>query len=315
MSPSFHGPLVGPPGLVAATAMAQERLEQQALSLAPRLGARLTAWMRRLAPEGRAEAYFLHPEAFPSLLLAWLFEEAIAGKPAGQEARELVYSSMSGYYAIRLIDNVMDGDAVDEIGLLPATAFLHLQFERHYHKYFDVGHVFWRQFDADWTGAAEAAIEDAALTEIDRNQFEAVSARKVLAGRIPMASVAQRLLGGPVPADWEQIFSLLSRFHQMRNDLFDWQRDDVRGASTYFLNQARQRLQPQELVSGWLAREGFDWGSGLLIEWLEEALEIADRMHAPDLTAYLARRRRDLAAAIETVKPGLAILAALATQA
>jgi hypothetical protein len=315
LTAAYDGKMLGPPALAEAVGAAQERLELRARSLAPLLGERLTAWMRRLAPQGRAERYFLHPEAFPSLLLPWLMEASLSASAPGAEARDLVYSTIAGYYFIRLVDNVMDGEATGEVALLPAAAFLHAEFERPYHAVFAVDNRFWIAFDETWARTAEAAIEDSVASAIDRDSFEAMAARKVLAVRIPMIAVARRLTGTDVPPEWERVLSCLSLFHQMRNDLFDWQRDDDRGATTYFLCEARRRRAAHEQTVGWLAREGFDWGLGVLDGWLGEAQAVAGRIGSAELQAYLARRRRDLAAAAEEMRPGLAAVAALAAAA
>ena len=304
--------ILGPVGLVEATRAAQVRLERRVRSLAPQLAARLTPWMQGLAPGGKAEAYFLHPEAFPSLLLPWIFETSVTKNNPDQFGFDLVYSTIAGYYSIRLIDNVMDREATDEAILLPASAFLHEEFARHYHDVFPTGDVFWDFFDSHWALSAEAAIEDGGMTEIDRTAFETISARKVLAARIPMSAIARRTLGGPTPTDWDELIRLLSLFHQMRNDLLDWRRDEERGASTYFLSQARNFAGLGEPVALWLAREGFDWGVDLLRQWLDEARDIAGRLGVPDIEAYLARRSRDLTKAVASIRPGLAMIAAVA---
>src|SRR5437763_1111151 len=135
--------ILGPFRLVDATKAAQGRLEQRARSLAPQLAERMTIWMRGLAPDGRAERYFLHPEAFPSLLLPWIFQSSLSREMSDAFGCNLVYSTIAGYYSIRLIDNVMDREATDEAALLPLTALLHEEFARPYHDVFSTDDVFW----------------------------------------------------------------------------------------------------------------------------------------------------------------------------
>ena len=62
-----------------------------------------------LAGGAEPEAYFLHPEAFPMVLLPWWLESTIHEPPARGFQRDIVYSSVSGYYFVRMIDDLMDG--------------------------------------------------------------------------------------------------------------------------------------------------------------------------------------------------------------
>ncbi len=303
----------GPDDLQAATREAHHRLERRAALLAPKLHDYLTTWIRRLTRGASPECYFLHPNAFPSLLLPWVMETTLTGQTNSAHAADLVYSTMAGYYAIRLIDDVMDGEANADAAFLPLTAFLHSEFERPYHALFPFGDPFWDEFDRDWARTVEATIEDSLSLPFDMERFARVAARKVLAGRIPMWAVARTVTLAGIPENWEIVFNSLSLFHQMRNDLFDWQRDAESDASTFFLSHARRHLEPGEPIAIWFVREGFEWAVDLLNHWLDEARLAAAAIGSDELDIYLTRRNRDLAHTIDTMRPGLAAFATLAS--
>src|SRR5438105_1539271 len=49
---------------------------------APVLGGHADIWVRALAGDAPPERYFVHPRAFPAVLLPWRAEEAIHGRPS-----------------------------------------------------------------------------------------------------------------------------------------------------------------------------------------------------------------------------------------
>src|ERR687886_2061201 len=100
-----------PEQLKALIRSAFERLEAELHQAMPRMASHVLAWMQRLAGSRPLEAYFLHPDAFPMLLLPWWVEETLPGDPDIDFQADLIFSTINIYYAIRLIDNVMDGDA------------------------------------------------------------------------------------------------------------------------------------------------------------------------------------------------------------
>ena len=73
---------------------------------APVLGGHADIWVRALAGDAPPERYFLHPRAFPAVLLPWRAEEAIHGRPSRAFERDVIYSTVAGYYFVRLVDDL-----------------------------------------------------------------------------------------------------------------------------------------------------------------------------------------------------------------
>jgi hypothetical protein len=147
--------------ITAATARIEARMAQAVPFMARRVG----VWTRDLAGSTQPADYFLHPLSFPMLLLPWWLEKACRSGPDLPFQADLAYSTMCGYYYIRLIDNVMDGDVDVDPKLLPAQSFFHSQFQFAYQRYFSASHPFWDSFHGVWWCCAEAAMHDASLPD------------------------------------------------------------------------------------------------------------------------------------------------------
>src|SRR6185369_11102253 len=120
---------------------------------------------------------------FPLLRLPWWLEKTLRPQPVLTFQADLVYSSMNGYYYIRLLDNVMDGHATVEHRLLPAAGFFHSQFQISYQPYFGSAHPFWNFFKQTWFQSAEVTLRDAALVDVDLPHFRQIASQKVCAGK------------------------------------------------------------------------------------------------------------------------------------
>lgn len=264
----------------------------------PRTADAIVGWMESLAPGARIPAYFLHPRAFPAVQLPWWLDRAdAAGEIDMALHAELIYSTMQGYFAIRLIDDVMDGEARARASLLPACAFFHVEFMAVYRRRFPPGHRFWRAFARSWYGSADAAMADAAIAALDLAAFRAIAARKLEAARIPLIALCHAR-DRTVPRAWNALFRRLAQWHQLRNDFFDWHRDLQSGASTYVLSEARRRCRPGETVGAWMYREGIDWSIATLRGELAAVQRIAQRLRAFDTVVY-ARMQLDELARLE----------------
>ena len=270
---------------------AVERILSEMRPSAPYMAQQAADWFTRLAGGSRPAAYFLHPLAFPMLHLPWWMEQTVDPSPDVEFQADLVYSSVNGYYFIRMIDNVMDGHSTVEPKLLPMLGFFHLHFHAVYERYFPHNHPFWAQFSAIAIQSAESALRDAALTEIDLDTFVAVSGAKVAGGKIPLAAVAHRY-GQPHRFDaWQAFYDRLGCWHQLYNDLFGWVKDLDHQTPSYFLSEGRRRKRPTESEGAWVIREGFAWAVELLDTWLGELSQLAEELHSPALTGYLHQRR------------------------
>jgi len=250
--------------------------------------------MRALAGGEAPEEYFLHHRAFPMLSLPWWLEESILGRAEPSLQAELAYSSISGYYFVRLVDDTMDGERPVAPELLPALIVLHAEFQHTCARLFASDHSFWADFFRFSYEAAETASIDASLTEVTRDDFVRVSSRKVAGAKLPLAAVCHRY-GRPELLDqWTGLVDVLGRWHQMLNDIQGWRRDAERGASTYFLSEGRRRLgtDDQAALVGWLVDEGLDWGLAELDGWMGELFEAAADLNSTGLVAYLEERRR-----------------------
>lgn len=295
-----------PAGFAEVLQDSHERLCARLQELAPGLSTLLLPWIHTRPARGLAAVdYYAHPLAFPVVQLPWWLEQALTGAVDHDAQRELLVSSMSGYYLIRLIDDVMDQSPQANPRLLPAVGVLHTLFQSAYLDFFEGGHPFWPRFHAAWARCNEAAVLDATAVEIDDETFERLSARKVSAGIIPMEAVAWRCGQSALPPAWAALFPKLCAFHQRYNDLFDWQRDLASGAVTGFLTLAARRRQAGESTLAWVAREGFALESARLERGLDELDTLAADTGSTDLIAWLQRRRTLLTQAVADAHTGL----------
>lgn len=272
---------------------------------APFMAGQVAAWAQRLAGGPQPADYFTHPIAFPMLLLPWWLEQTLRDPPDRDLQADLAASTISGYYFIRLLDNVMDEGAEVERKLLPAAGFFHTQFQSPYQRYFAAAHPFWELFRRVWFHAADSTIRDAALTNIDRDTFITVAAQKVSAARIPLAAVCYRYERPELIAEWSRLVDLLGAWHQMFNDLLGWHKDLAHGAHTYLLSEAERQRAPGETVAAWVLREGFAWAMAALEGWMAELRALAAGLGSPALERYLDGRAGQLRARYEESRAGL----------
>ncbi len=290
------------------------RLHRELTEAAPFMAEQVIPWLKGLSGTAQPEDYFLHPMAFPMLLLPWWCEQACSPQPDVADVpfqTALAYSTINGYYYIRLIDNLMDGDAEANPRLLPTLNFFHTQFQMAYQPYFAADHAFWPFFKATWFRSGESAMQDALLTDLDLSQFKQIVAKKVCAAKIPVAAVCYYQQHLDVLGSWIYFIDLLGCWHQMTNDLFDWHKDLTHQTQTYFLAEVRRRKQPSASVAEWVVKEGFDWGCQLLGSWMAELHDLAERLESPPLTAYLQTRQAMFAQKEAEVKQGFQNIASL----
>ena len=288
-----------------AIAAVVARLDSEMRRNAPFLADRALAWLRSFSPTEQIEESITHPRSFPLILLPCWLERSLGDDGAGTLQSDLIYSSLNGYFFIRLLDNVMDGEATVEQRLLPAAGFFHAHFQRPYHEHFEPGHPFWSFFFETWTQAAEATTRDAFLETVEESDFLAVSGRKFLAAKIPIAAVCFRYQRRDLLAEWCGFLDRLGCWHQMVNDLFDWLKDEHLGHNTFILCEARRRRQPGEAVAGWMAREGFVWAIARLNRWMSDLQSWAPRLGCPQVEPYLRFRSSVLADQARQAESGL----------
>jgi hypothetical protein len=300
-----------PPELRALAQETVERLRRRLEEGSPSLSVHVMEWMRRLAGDAPPERYFLHPHAFPMLLLPWWLEESIRGTASREFQGDVVYSTISGYYFIRLIDDLMDGEEAPDPRVLPALIVLHTEFEQAYHPHFASGHPFWETLATASYAAAETASKDAGLEDIGRDDFLETSARKIAGAVVPIAAVAQRYGRPDLLGPWSDFVALFGRWHQMLNDVHGWSRDSARGRRTWFLCEAERR-SPGSAVE-WVLGDGLAWGMAEMETWMDELLVSAALLDCPPLTVYLGERRRMLALAWQEISESLVPLRRIAS--
>lgn len=262
------------------------RIERNVPEIAPDI----VQWMTQLAGGEAVEAYFLHPEAFPSLLLPALLERRIHGRCTAELQARLIASTISGYYFIRIVDNAVDRSADDDLRLLPCTALFHTYFLAPYHELFPAAHPFWPAFEQIWTHCAEATMLDGRLREVDAVRFERIASKKTSAAKIPLAAVCH-LHGHPeLAGPWCALVDVFGCWHQMVNDAFDWHRDESLQNTTYVLSEAKRRMADGESVAEWLHREGWDWALSRVRDWMRDLQQRAKALESAELERYLDMR-------------------------
>lgn len=293
-------------------ASAFTRLRSELEAAAPHLAGPPLAWMSRLAGSTRPQAYFTHPESFPVLLLPWWLEKTLRPTPDAGFQADLVYSTINGYYCIRLIDNVMDRHPPGDAALLPAAGFFHLHFQRPYQRYFPFHHPFGTLFAAESSRFSDTIAREARLRRVGRRAFLTIAAHKVSPMRIPIAAVCFRNGRRDLIRPWWALCDTLGRFAQMMDDVFDWHVDLAdRGATTYFLCEAAGRKRWNESIEAWILRDGFHWGVAAVRRRLAEVRARSRALGSSELERYLARREGELLAEQEALREGLRDLAAL----
>lgn len=280
------------PSLARSVSSAFERLDARLAVTSPTLAAHVASWVRALARDARPERYFLDPTGFPLLLLPWWLEGSLVGRHDRDFGDDLVYSSVTGYLVVRLVDDLMDRDAPVDPAVTPAVIVLHGEFLGALSPHFPVGHAFWDELRRWSDASAEMAALDAGLTRIDRATFERVSARKTVGARIPLAAVAHHLDRRPDLGPWLDLVDVLGRWHQMANDVRDWARDLAGGRMTYFLSEAGDRAGDDGSIGAWIVGDGLDWAHAELDAWMKALTSMAGRIDSPPLTAYLEARAR-----------------------
>ena len=273
----------------------------------PVLARHFDVWAASLARGEPVLRYFTHLDAFPLLLLPWWLEEAARGSVDVRFHRDVVYSSVAGYYFVRVVDNLMD-QRPPEPQVLPALLVLHAEFQYALHRYFAPDHPFWEDFWAASYEAAETAATDTLSAGIDRDVFLRVSSRKVAGAKIPLAAVCHHYDRQDLLTPWANFVDVLGRWHQMRNDVFDWRRDIERGTATYFLGEAERQAGADGSIAAWVLSDGLAWAISELDTWMDELLDLAAGLGSPPLLEYLRDRRGRLDEQWIVVRDSLAAL-------
>jgi hypothetical protein len=258
----------------------------------PFMAQQADAWIKGLAKTENPADYFHHPLAFPMLLFPMWVEKSIQQTPNVKFQGDLVYSSINGYYFIRMIDNVMDEHSELEIKLLPMVGFFYAQFYSVYQRYFPIDHPFWEYF-AVWNAQSSAlAIEDTLNVDIDLENFRKIAGKKVVGAKIPLVAVLHRYDRLDLLEKWDIFYDRLSCWHQMFNDMLTWNKDLTHNTASYFLSEGNRQKKSEQSIIGWLVSDGLNWGFETLMEWFRELMSLAETLDSPDVIAYLNFRKQ-----------------------
>jgi len=256
---------------------------------APASATALVSWASALGATGRARDHFDGGRAV-IFLLPWWLEQRIRPVPDIQLHERLVDASISAYYLVRLIDNVMDENASEERALLPLLGILHSNFVLAYAALFPPGDPFWSHFHRHWNATCEAALREKALSAISSTEFRDVVAAKKSGIKIALAAVCCRYGRLDLLGPWCEFFDRFSCWQQMANDTFDWVRDLRHGNRTYLLSEGSRQKRARESVAGWMVRRGFAWSIGWLDEEMRGLRGAARQLHSPELVRFLEYR-------------------------
>jgi hypothetical protein len=301
--------------LNARITAAIERVRSTLQGQAPFLSREVGRWMREISPDGDPSAHFTHLRMFPILQMPEWLVETLPIKPDLEFQQSLFNSSVNGYYYIRLIDDVMDGDRRRslELSILPAAGFFCSQFQSFYQAHFPQQHEFWRMFLELWTASCESAAHDSSLRSVDWSEFEKVSSRKYSAAGIPVAAACYYYNCTELMTPWLEFTNDLARWSQMLDDLLDWYGDRHDQRATYFLSEGERRKRAGESVDQWVAREGCMWGFCLLEQWMSALHSRARELGSTSLKAYLGQREVWLLQQKSEMLKGFAAISQLAS--
>lgn len=253
----------------------------------------------------------LAPRSFPSLLVPFWIASHGDGVQDPEFLGEVTYSTLSGFLFIRLIDNVMDGDcAAEQRSLLPTLAFFHTRFQTPYTRYFYNEQAFWPLFHRIWNEHSDATTKDGLIDDVDLATFRRVCAQKFAATKIPAAAALIRS-GATTFESWFRFIDNLGAFAQMANDFADWDHDTRFGIRTYLGSEWRRRREPDEPIASWYLREGFEWGSSLLLKWASELECEARALECPPALEWVVERKNVLRSDIEKITRALSPIRAL----
>ncbi|WP_446742410.1 class 1 isoprenoid biosynthesis enzyme [Silvibacterium acidisoli] len=262
-------------------------LEQRA----PLLTIPTLKWLTTHCDIQKPEEYFLHPNALTLFSLPWWLELSLQRTVDSAFQGRLMEASTNLYYFARMLDDLMDGHPTEKSGLPALYPFL-LDFQRIFFEYFPASHVFWTCFHRYMDETAEAASVDASLIEIGEKEFRNIAAHKTIAAMVPVAAVCFRYGREDLLPAWEDYFHSFACWHQFRNDLLGWSGDAERGAVTWLLCEAKQRMTLDESLAMWMGREGFAWAGERLAEWMVEIRQKAAVLNSSELLRYLDLRDR-----------------------
>jgi hypothetical protein len=255
----------------------------------------------------RPEHLFL-PRSFPLVLSYWL-------SPSGKRnvdtefQTDVIYSSINGYYSIRLCDNIADNDgAVDLRKLASCVLYFDNEAIRPYMNYFSHHEEFWKSLDEFLGQQADMSAADGLLDDVDAETFASVSSKKFTGSKIPLSALRYRYHRSHAEFEqWSQFVDCLGAFAQLNSDFFDWHHDSLHGIPTLVSSEAKRRGSGESLAS-WFLREGFDWGAAELRSRLNDVTLRAEALKNEAVVNWVIARGQTLESDIGKLRSGLKVL-------
>ena len=261
-------------------------------------------WIENGHPSAAPFEKYTHPEAYPMLLFPWYLEQSIQGRVEKDFQSQLVYSTINGYYYIRMMDNLMDNHFTNELSILPLLNVFQVEFYSAYQPFFSSEHPFWNAFKDVWYTSAEVTIQDSHLATIDEDQFVKIAAQKTSAVKIPLTAVCHRYNRLEKLEPWFQFIDRFSCWHQLFNDTFDWRKDLNNQTTTYFISEAKRQTENSDSITNWIVEEGLEWSFNLLAQWMNELKQMSQFMASEQLQQYLLIREQIMFDQQEEAKKG-----------
>ena len=282
-----------------------ERLDHRLDLLHPYLARRAHAWLQALTGGHSLSDSVQAPDSFPMVLLVSWLEESLAGAVDREFQLVMAYSCITAYLFIRIHDNVMDGDVLADSRLLPLAGVLHQEFQSSLAEVFPSDSEFWDVFRTTWDESAFVTVYDADAVDLTEEEFLQISGRKCAAVAIQLAAVCFRYHRREALPPWRAFIDVLSAWHQFDRDLWDWNKDQAQGTTTFFLSEARRRRKAGETVDGWVYREGFSWGRVYSSRLATRLRGLALPLHCLSVDEYIEERERSQQDRFDRVERGL----------
>ena len=217
---------------------------------------------------------------------------------------DLTYSTLNGYYGIRLLDNLMDADGPAELSrFAPCATYFWWNFARPYLHHFAYPSPFWTHFSACTGTYSDLTSLDAALTAVSDSMFETVSSKKFETAKVPVTAVALRCGHEVSVTRYQHLVDLLGRFHQFWNDLLDWRHDLNSGLVTFLQSKFLSQTDSFPNSSAWFSERGCSWACERALLYFHEAADAAKALECNELDDWFVQRERllltDIARALE----------------
>ena len=278
------------PDLGSILASALEHLKVHLEQDMPLLAPKVFTWLAGLSSSNQPTDRFLGELMYPIFLLPWSLEEELADGQTNIEWQvELITSSLGGYYYIKLIDDLVDGDVSLDPQLAPAAPWFFWHFQRPYQKHFPLHHPFWHSdFPIGSFGSCDEIRWEQRGGPRTRAEFREVAVQKCSLIRLPLILVADRYSGRQRLPPWLELAEVLACLCQMLDDVTDW-RSDLAWGRSYFLTYGRAAAGGEENLPTWILTDGLRWALSEIAWWWEAVQRASEEIRSQTWKARLER--------------------------